>query len=482
MKKIIQISVLGASECDLSCSYCYLGKNCEFKNQDAVILKAWQDGSYLNNVAKVLEVYNSDPKEVASFQLWGGEPTLHIEEIQKSGGGTQIGKLFPNLRDFLIPTNFNSTNIKALIDFIYDIDKELSDRIPGERIDSLNFHVQASIDGPPGDFNTYGHKVSWETYMKNYNELFDYLKEKNVKLKNTSLHINICPCSSQHLILKNLNTYEKIKEFRKFYDDFVNYMQNRANEVVDIADVVVMTGGFYPRIAISQATTSEEAMEIEKIIRLFDICEYQEKSNNIEKTDNSNYYHDCSAVTAYNNRNHECVESNEYSITLMPDGTIAQCPCLFFQDLPGFREDYLKNKDYWNYKSTLIRSSCFYNPLNNKDGRKIRDHEWYVRGGGYLGTHSTYINLNFNMAREMALSHQIDFNYAFDEELLLDHYLAYFMATECYRENVECYHNLYIADVNQFRRWFNGSTELSYNSFKNAVKFSFDWEAKKIDD
>ena len=39
----------------------------EFKNQDAVILKAWQDGSYLNNVAKVLEVYNSDPKEVASF-------------------------------------------------------------------------------------------------------------------------------------------------------------------------------------------------------------------------------------------------------------------------------------------------------------------------------------------------------------------------------------------------------------------------------
>mgnify|MGYP003289138391 CR=1 FL=1 len=32
MKKISQISVLGASDCDLSCSYCYLGKNCAFKD------------------------------------------------------------------------------------------------------------------------------------------------------------------------------------------------------------------------------------------------------------------------------------------------------------------------------------------------------------------------------------------------------------------------------------------------------------------
>ena len=28
-------------------------------------------------------------------------------------------------------------------------------------------------------------------------------------------------------------------------------------------------------------------------------------------------------------KNHECPESNEHAITLMPDGTIAECPCTF---------------------------------------------------------------------------------------------------------------------------------------------------------
>lgn len=478
MKKIIQVQMLGASECDLSCSYCYLGKNCAFKNQDKNIINAWVDGSYLNNVEKVLKIFDSDPKEVFSFQLWGGEPTLHIKTLQENGVGTKIGQLFPNIRDFLVPTNFNNTNIKSYIDFIYDLDQALTPREKTHLSPMCDFHIQASIDGPPGDFNTLGHKVSWEKYMKNYNEIFDYLKEKSKKLNNIRIQLNICPCSSQDLILKNLNTYEKIKEFRKHYDAFAKYLDKRAEEVKDFCRILVQTKGFYPRIAISQTTTSEEAMEIEKIVRLFDICEYQENAYVIDKTDNANFYHDSTAVTCYANRNHECVESNEYSLTIMPDGTIAQCPCLFFQDLKEFRDDYLKNGDYWNYKSTLIRSNCFYNPLKDHDSKDILDHEWYVRGGGYLGTHSTYINLNFNMAREMALSYQIDPNYVINEELLLDHHLGAFATSECYRENIQVYHNFYIADINQFRRWFNGTTEYCYNTYKNQLKFAAEWEEK----
>lgn len=478
MKKISQVSVLGASDCDLSCSYCYLGKNCAFKDQDQNIINAWKDGSYLENIKKVLDFFNSDPKEVRSFQLWGGEPLLHIDILQQNKIGTKIGQLFPELLEFLIPTNFNNTNIEAIIDFIYDLDKELSPRTTGSLNPQCQFHIQASIDGPPGDFNTHGHQVSWDKYMMNYNKLFDYIKTKKEKLNNIILQLNICPCSSQHLILKNLNTYDKIKNFRKHYDDFVIYLTERAKEIKDECTVIVQTKHFYPRIAISQTTTSEEAMEIEKIVRLFDICEYQEKSYVIDKGDNANFYHDTTGITCYHSRNHECVESNETSVTLMPDGTIAQCPCLFFQDLEEFKNHYLENKDYWNYKSTLIRSNCFLNPLKDSDIKKIKDHDWYVRGGGYLGTHSTYINLNFNMVREMALSHQIDPNYIINEELLLDHYLGSFLNTECYRENIECYHNFYIADINLFRRWFNGTTEYCYNTFKNMLKFALDWEEK----
>jgi sulfatase maturation enzyme AslB (radical SAM superfamily) len=88
MKKINQIAVLGASACDLGCSYCYLGKNCAFSNQDPYILEAWINGSYLKNVQEVLKVFDSDPNEVFSLQLWGGEPTLHMKELQENGVGT----------------------------------------------------------------------------------------------------------------------------------------------------------------------------------------------------------------------------------------------------------------------------------------------------------------------------------------------------------------------------------------------------------
>ena len=474
MKSITQIQLLGASNCDLGCSYCYLGKNCTFKNQDKNIVQSWIDGSYLENTKKVLEIFQSDPKQVISFQLWGGEPLLHIDVLQKAQIGTKLGQLFPGLQEFLIPTNFNNTNIESLVDFIYDLDKQLSPRTTDKR---CVFHIQASIDGPPGDFNTYGHKVSWEKYMSNYNKIFEYIKTKE-KLVNIEIQLNICPCSSQDLILKNLNTYEKIKDFRKHYDDFSKYLDLKSEEIQDICIIHVQTKSFYPRIAISQTTTSEEAMEIEKMIRLFDICEYQEKAYVIDKTSNANFYHDSTGITCYLNRNHECVESNEFSITLMPDGTIAQCPCLFFQNLDEFKNEYLKQNNFWDYKSSLIRENCFYNPLEEKDLKKIKDHDWYVRGGGYLGTHSTYINLNLNMAREMALSYQIDPNYIIDQELLLNHYLAAFQTAECYRENINCYHNFYIADINQFRRWFNGTTEYCFNTLKNTLKFGLNWEEK----
>ena len=84
MKPITQIQLLGASNCDLGCSYCYLGKNCTFKNQDKNIVQSWIDGSYLENTKKVLEIFKSDPKQVISFQLWGGEPLLHIDVLQKA--------------------------------------------------------------------------------------------------------------------------------------------------------------------------------------------------------------------------------------------------------------------------------------------------------------------------------------------------------------------------------------------------------------
>ena len=160
-----------------------------------------------------------------------------------------------------------------------------------------------------------------------------------------------------------------------------------------------------PTIAIPQTTSIEESLEIEKIIKLLEYHDYIYPSKKTElKINETQCFHNCIAEQSYMERNHECPESNEHAITLLPDGTIAECPCTFLHHLKEYKEELLKNKNYWEYKSCLIRDNSFYNPLLNNPN-KDSEHDWYVYGGGFIGTQSTYANLNLNMAYEMALSH-----------------------------------------------------------------------------
>ena len=86
MKQHIRmVSLLGASDCNLGCSFCYLGKNPFYKKYDSKIKKAWETGEYLNNVKKVLQALDTDPKDILELQLWGGEPTLYLNIIAKHG-------------------------------------------------------------------------------------------------------------------------------------------------------------------------------------------------------------------------------------------------------------------------------------------------------------------------------------------------------------------------------------------------------------
>ena len=49
-------------------------------------------------------------------------------------------------------------------------------------------------------------------------------------------------------------------------------------------------------------------------------------------------------------------------------------------------------------------------------------------------------------AYEMALSHQIDYEYALNPNLLIEHYMANSTTAECYRENVNVTHNHFLTD------------------------------------
>lgn len=460
---VTKLDLMGSSSCDLKCSYCYISKNCSFYNYDEVIKKAWEDGSYLKNTKEVFKKLNSDPLLVDDLQLWGGEPTLHMPIIAKQG--YELGQTFPNICHFLIPTNWYQINVEALADFIYNLDKGINKRERSE--DKLNFHIQASIDGPPGDFNTHGHHVDWDVYKKNFDDFCDIISKKG-KIENTNIVIAICGTTTQHLLLKNLNTYDKIFEFKNYLSNVIDYILDKIKTVENV-EIILSSRLWTPRIAISQQTTTEEAVELEKIVRMLEYYDFVEKVPTFEDANEIQFFHDVKGEFSYLERNHECPESNEEAITLMPDGTIAECPCTFLQNLDDYLQELLDNKDFWEYKSSLIRLPSFYNPLKN-DIKNDEYHNWYVYNGGFLGTNSVYANLNLSMAYEMALSKQIDYIYALDPDLLIKHYLANFMTAECYREHVNVTHNHFLTDHNMFRRWFNGYTEYAYNDHKGKME------------
>ena len=462
INNIKQLDLIGSSACNLQCSYCYLTKNQAFNNQDKIIQNAWKNKEYLNTIKKVFKKIDSDPNILESLQLWGGEPTIHMSLLLPSA--KELGEFFPNITHFLIPTNWYLIPIKDLIDFIYLLDEGMSINRTSDK--KLNFHIQASIDGPPGDFNTKGHNVSWEQYKKNFDDFCEIISKKE-PLKHTNIVFAICPTASQETFLSNLINYQQIHDFKTHVKKVIEYVENKIKQVNNNT-LIFNAYSMIPRIAISQATSLSEAVELEKIIRMIDYENYLQNIPEPEDTE-IQLFHDTRGEVTYFTRNHECPESNESAITLMPDGTIVECPCTFSQNVPEYKQELLNDKNYWEYKSCLIRESNFHNPL--KEDKELIDYSnWYIYGGGYLETHSAYISLNLSMAYEMALSHQIDYKYMLNPQLLMDHYLASFMTAECYREHVNVTHNHFLTDHNMFRRWFNGYTEYAYNNHKERMK------------
>lgn len=463
---ITQLDLLGSSACNLSCSYCYLTKNKSFNLQDELIKNSWASKDYIKIIKQVFNKLDSNPLLLSSLQLWGGEPTLHLNLIKECG--EELGEFFPNITHFLIPTNWYLVDIKDLIDFIYNLDKGISKYRTETSV--LGFHIQASIDGPPGEFNEKGHHVSWEQYKKNF-DLFCDLIQNMPPLLNTEIVFAICPTAAQQTILQNLTTYDGIYQFKSWVKKVNNYVNKKIDKINNVK-LVFRGESMIPRIAISQTTDLEQAVELEKIVRLVDYSNIILELTPPEDTE-IQLFHDTRGETNYLCKNHECPEANESSITLMPDGTIAECPCTFSQNSEDYKQELLENKQYWEYKSCLIREPNFYNPLNHSQQEKEYS-DWYVYNGGFLETNSTYMSLNLSMAYEMALSHQIDYNYALDPTLLLQHYTASFMTAECYREHVNITHNHFLTDHNMFRRWFNGYTEYAYNNHKALMKKVFE--------
>lgn len=455
MYSIEHLNIITSSFCDLKCSYCFLHKNKFFRQYDKYILEKWKDGSYVQNIKKLFEILETDPNKVEDLSFWGGEPFLHIDVI-----APQLKELFeflPNIKSIVVPTNFVHTNAQALGELLKILDASIT---PRSEKDKLHFHLQMSIDGIEDDiFMKIGHEGSWERYKKNYDQLFDFLDKEY--LPNIVVAIAISGTSRQDEILKRFANYENIDEHIKFWEKAKNYVIEK-NKLAKNPEFMLNSAINFPTIAMPDKTDSIQGLDIVKMIKTINQVLYKNKAYYNNQDHLFREYQHCETDWPVCGKNHECPEASQRAITVLPDGTITQCPSGFIEHLPGYAAEILKTEDSLSYKKTLIAGHQFFNPLTASE-KDMLDHQWYNIMGGFKDTYFAYINLGFAMAEELALSHQIDENYLLDPMLLLKHLQGAGTINECFRESINVTGLSYMAGHDLTRRWLNGYVAEAYN-------------------
>lgn len=473
---IAQVSVLGSSICNLNCSYCYLHEQ-HYSNAYGLlnqeIQQSWIDGTYAQNIRRVFKEIECDPLEVQRFEIWGGEPLIQLENLTKSIG--DIAKLFPNLTFFLIPTNWQLIKEEELMKMLIEIDKNLTPRRKNKQ--KLQFHLQLSIDGPPGDFMTQGHPGKWEIYKKNIINCCKQFSEN--QLNNIEIIFEVHPTASKEVIFKNFsNTYD-IGKYITYMQNFVDFINNTIEEYnVDYAIKAKQT--IAPLVAVPAQMTVEDGAKIEELYRISEYAQYLFTED--LKFGQHLYHHftHCVNPSSVINQNGQCAESGLYGLMINPDGTITECACSYIQH----KEEYLKSllaagKDE-EYRVSMLRNRYFFNPIGASDKEK-EEFDWYVLNG-LRDTESTQISLTMAMVQELALSRQVDYSYYLNPEKLLKHATACAMIYSCTREHLNESKIPFLCSINDCRRHFNGGVSFINDSRIEEGKYKIEMVLNNVID
>lgn len=461
--QINQLSVFGSSVCNLSCSYCYLhNKDTQefYKALNEEIQNGWITGSYVNNIKQVYEKINADHLKTNRFQIWGGEPLIQIDNLLKSLKELLI--FLPNVDFFMIPTNFAwpETIAKKIAKIAIDYDDTRNKH-------NSEFHLQLSIDSYKGILLEQGHHADNQQYLKNIEALVKEISKVN--LQNSQIVLDIKATASGQNILKYLSTEEAITD----YLDGMFFLLEQGNNIIEKYNcqnkIKFGTMPFFPSCALPENSSVEDGLKFASIVRLTDFIEGK---NKYLKNENFKHFFESYSHNIYDtnllSKNHECSEAGRVVLTILPDGTISECPCSFVQNRQEYLELLLKNKQYEDYRVANIRKKYFFNPITaSKEEEEYND--WYNLSG-LRNNFSTGISLGIALAQELALSHQIPKFYALNPEYLLRHLTKETQPYSCTREQISDTGIPYLSHPGDYRRVFNGEMEYSSLMIENEKK------------
>lgn len=444
------ISLISSSKCNLQCSFCYLHKIKACSKFDDIIVKAFQDGSYIENVHKSLEALDVDPKYIKHLSIWGAETSLGLKYLTPN-----IEKLYnyyPNIESNLLITNW-TTDPDQFVAYYKELDR--CAKVPQKHV------LQVSIDGPEGRVMKEGHNASWEVYMKNFKRFGEKMYE--VDFKNTKgIDIKFNSVIKKETYLDIFSDEDKAYEYLKF-------MEDKAIELRQMLGKFLWVRLSFPGVALPFNSTIEEG---KKFLDCFKVTEkvLQEKfaGSDVYKDTRAfrGWYYNIARSTQYLEKEKSC-SSMLGSAVFLPDGTIVECNASYIEKFPEYQEEMLKDKNMYEYYLAKLRSPNFYNPSQMTEEEIERMFE--IVQYGYRSTTNVYTNMKLAMMKELALSNQIPSDLAHDTQKCLKLIKWMDGYHSCSRENVAQTGIPYLTGPDQYRRLHNGLSQYLYDLEKDKV-------------
>lgn len=447
------ITTIVSSSCNLKCSFCYLHKHNALINFDKEILEAWNNQSYPKIVDRVINKMGENSYNIQNWTLWGGESLIHIDSITKNV--KEIFSLFPNINNIILSTNW-TININQFFEFLKEIDCYATK--------DVDIQLQLSIDGPEGLLSEQGHN-GWKYYKENI-KLFTNLMN-NHKFKNITVHLYLNATVAKETYIEVFQKKENIIDYVSKMYDFINYMKSlTVSRYLEIDCNYIFPGCANPHDA-----TTQEGIKIGEIAKLWDeVCADSFPELNNKYGLNIDFGHGINGLFGegnYFNANLECCELR-INYTIMPDGTIVECPSSYIEHLEDYQKECLAMNDINRYQSSLIHASVSFNPLIATN-EEIEKFNWYVHNG-VRDTSSTYLHFMVETAKELAKVGQIPRRYLYDTSSLINYLLDLSHVSFCTHDNINLTMNPFLTSVSFYRRYLNGYIEHIHENYKYALK------------
>jgi len=439
--EIVSISFLTASSCNLDCSFCYLHKNQSFKNFDRIILKAWDNGSYIKNVKKSLRRLDADIEKIINIDFWGGETLMFINHITP-----HIPTLlteFPKVRELKISTNW-TLDVEDFIKFIKELDKEIDHKI--------DVRIQMSIDGPPGPIMETGHNGDWNKYYENIDK---FIKEfNNYPLKNVYIRFHINSVIKKDIYFESFSSEEKMQQYVDYMKNFIDHIRQQC-----ISKHLNCGQNFiFPQLALPYTETTEDGRKLADIIKIWETLRFRYSEDNYD----DQFFHGMSNLEAPAWLLKENIECGELSaaLTFLPDGSIVQCSSSYMDHTEEYQNELLQNKEFEELKKAKRLNNFHFNPRIMSE-EELEDLKWYMFNGNKNNV-ATYIHIMMITADELAQAGQIPYYFHKDPNYLWKLLVTLSNTNTCMRENIRDTGNVFIPNISLYRRLLNGVMQHIY--------------------